>query len=287
MSSVKVLILGLGQVAIGYDIDKPNEGIKSHLFAIREYGRREKVDFEIFAVDPNAEKRERAFKIFPDINYFSHVSELNASSFDLVVNAVPIPNLLEATTDVLNNLEIGFLFIEKPGAATHNQALELNNLITARPNVYIIYPRRVLESTNFLKKLLRSDGFEDWKISIKYSGSPENILTHFLDLIDSIFSTEEIVRITDLEKLSILQTSDTNNNDHKVIFEGPRRIVYGMGGKEIIDSKGMRFDFSEELQSQIWHTAKSYLDLSRGFVDSKFPTEISQLVRRALGVRND
>jgi len=283
----RILILGLGQVAIGYDITNPGKQIKSHLFAIEEYGRLEKVQFEISAVDPDLTRIKRAKKYFPLISYFSDLSEIEDRSFDIILNAVPIRNLFDVTNQVLQKFEYKYFFIEKPGVATISQALQFNEIVKIKRGIFIIYPRRVLKSTAFLKKLLALDGFGNWNIEIQYSGTLANILSHFLDLLDEVIPIEYKARFHGLNNISISQTSISNNNDHKLVFEGPHQIVYEMGGMFVSDTRGNMMDFSAEIESQIWFTANSYLNFARGLEMPKFPAEISQLAMNALEVRDE
>lgn len=286
MPNLSILVLGLGQVAIGYDIDRPNLAIKSHLYAIHEYQKLEKIKFDIFAVDPDYIKRDRAFKHFPTIRYFSSLSEIQRDSFDLVINAVPISNLFEVTSEVHNRFAYRNFFIEKPGVANVDEAMEFNRFFSRNSNIHIAYPRRVLKSTTYLKDLLELDSYRSRKIEVSYSGHPENILTHFLDVIESVLPIEVLQKFMDFDNITITQTSENNNNDHAIIFNGESRIVYEKGGMQVSDSKGNRMDFTSEIESQIWHTAKSYLNISRQLESSKFPTRISQFIIKALGRRN-
>lgn len=283
MSELSILVLGLGQVAIGYDIDKPNLGIKTHLYAIHKYQKLEKINFNIFAVDPDPLKLDRALSRFPKIKYFSNLSEIERDSFDLIINAVPIPKLFEVTHKVHERYTYSNFFIEKPGVANVKEAMEFNEFFSGNMNIHIAYPRRVLKSTRYLKELLGLDGYKNWNIEVRYSGSPENILTHFLDVIESVLPREQLHKIMNFENTTITQTSETNNNDHAIIFEGQRRIVYENGGMRVSDSNGERMDFSSEIESQIWHTANSYLNISRQLEISKFPNRISQFTMKALG----
>ena len=280
MKHLRILILGLGQVVIGYDIDCPNKGIKTHLFAIKKYGFDKSIHFEIHAVDPNLDQRERAKIFFPNVYFYEKIEDVEIEEFDLVLNAVPIENLHEATLKALKYFRIKHLIVEKPGVARKDLVSEFNEISQDVLGLQIAYPRRVLNSSSFLRSQLAN--YEEWDISISYSGQPINILSHFLDLIEAVLPERQSANGINFGDINMSQTSQVNLNNHEIIFTGKSKIAYQKGGQLITIDGSITHDFSKELESQIWYSAREYLNVAIGNKISSFPRYISPLIMNVL-----
>lgn len=282
MQEAKILVLGLGQVSIGYDLDRPNQGIKTHLFAIKNYLKINFLEAQIYAVDPDLHQRNKASLVFPDLKIFSNLNDISEREFDIVVVAVPIRQLSIETRRVISEFQFRYLIVEKPGVSTKKEALEFNSFSSLKQNIFLAYPRRTLTSTRFLKNLLAMHPNSQWKIEIHYSGSPKNILVHFLDLIETVLP--DSFEIPDESNISIqvVNSAARNNNDHTVLFHGPQNFEYLQGGKIIIDGEGRVHNFEVELESQINYCAENYLDALFFEKELIFPSKISNLVMGVL-----
>lgn len=285
MDDFRILILGLGKVAIGYDLDNPNGFIKSHLFAIHKYAELNVVQIKVFCIEPNPVARMRALNIFPELFIVADIKHLPTREFDVVVNAVPIEYLHENTARIVENINFGHLVIEKPGVSSLREALEFNSHFKSQSNVHIAYPRRTLTSTEFLKLNLCQFKKEELRISIKYSGRRINILPHFLDLLEASLPQTVYDELTFLD-LEIENTAESNRDDHVIHFTNSENldVRYENGGKFISTSYSRSHGFEEELISQIKFSSWEYLDTALGKKSSRFPHEIASIIIESMEV---
>jgi predicted dehydrogenase len=277
---VRILIVGLGQVSLGYDLLHKSQTIRSHLFAIRQYGRLHGLDFEIFAVDLNPERLKLVADLFSEIKCFRSLDELTTKKFDIAVNATPISESLRVTKEIIDKFEIKRLYVEKPAAANLTEVEIFNNLSESFGGIRILYPRRCLSSTNFIKSKIKAASPEDWKVDIFYSGSRINILTHFLDFLDYIFDFSSDSIKSNVILSSVTNTALENQNDHALFIKGPISIDYLNGGSNLkfsgITQNEVEFDFSIQIVQQVMHSAFTYLDIELfGKENEIFPTSIS------------
>ena len=276
---MRILIVGLGQVSVGYDLLHKSQTIRSHLFAIRRYALLHRLDFEIFAVDPNPDRVQVVTDLFSEIKCFSNLSEVTTKTFDIAINATPISESLRVTKEIIDNFEITRLYVEKPAAADLIEAEIFNNLSKSFGGIGILYPRRCLSSSNFIKSKILATPSEDWKVDIFYSGSRINILTHFLDFLDYIFDVSPDSIKSNVVINSVTNTAVENHNDHALFIQGPISIDYLNGGSKLkltdTYQNELEFDFSIQIIQQVMHSAFTYLDIELfGKENSIFPKSI-------------
>ena len=278
ISNPKVLVIGLGNVAVGYDFLESGTRRKSHLFSITDILALKNIRPDLYGVDINPDARMAVSVNFPDFRCFSSISELPSIQFDIVIVSVPISVSYLVTLEVIRELKFRYLLLEKPAASNKAEANELNALLSQIPNVYILYPRRSLESSRFLRDIYSREVSASYQIEVYFSGAPENILSHFIDLLEYIFGKSEGEKF-DFESITYVQTSDVNRNDHSIHILGPIETRYTRGGEEI-EIKGLGFpeiiqDFKSQIESQIWYTAKEYLGVFEDKSIFPFPSQIS------------
>ncbi len=281
-NELHVLILGLGNVAIGYDLQASGNRRKTHLFSINDILSEKAVNPYFYGVDPDVNAQLRALQSFPTMKVFQSVFDLPEVRFDLIVIAVPIAESYAVTNLVVECLQFRVLCLEKPGASSVRQAIDLNRLLLQLPTVFILYSRRAFPSSNSLRKIYADEFPSDYQIEISYSGSSLSILSHFIDLLEFIFRFEPSMGFQSFENIRVLQTSDRNKDDHRIKIRGPISLDYSFGGKEIsflgVDRPKIEFDSSEEISSQIWYTAQHYLSYFFGNKDIRFPSKISESI---------
>jgi hypothetical protein len=265
MASRSILIVGLGKVAIGYDLMKNSNLRRSHLFSIYEYGQQNRLEFVVYAVEPDLKARQSALRAFPNILCFPSLADIPPIEFDLVLVCTPIEVSFDVTVEILRSLRFKQLLLEKPGVNSKLEAKSLNSLLTVRSDVSILYPRRCLPSSHSLKGLISSFESLKWDIEIEYSGSAKNILSHFIDFVEYLFSQESTESLWDRYSLTTKQTSNQNNNDHRIKISGPVQVDYLEGGKHLIVRDGNKVlesvDARSEIDSQIWHEVNGYLEI--------------------------
>lgn len=285
MTQLRILLLGLGKVSIGYDLDNPNAYVKSHLFAIHKYAQVKTMQIKVFCVDPDPVARARAISVFPELVVVSDIALLPAKEFDVVINAVPIELLHKNTAKIVENINFGHLVVEKPGVSSPQEAFEFNDHFKSQENVHIAYPRRTLASTEFLKSKLSQVSVHDLRVSIKFSGTRINILSHFLDLLEAVLPISLYNKLT-LFDLDLENTSESNNDDHLIHFtnSGNLDLRYENGGKSIRISRSQEYFFQDELISQIRYSAWEYLDTAIGKKKSRFPHQIAPLIIESMEV---
>jgi len=277
-----VLIIGLGNVAIGYDLQANGNRRKTHLFSMNDILSEKGVHACFYGVDPDINAQLIALQSFPTINVFSSLLDLPEIRFDLVIISVPISESYAVTHLVIDRLHFRVLCLEKPGASSVKQANDLNMLFLKLPEVYILYSRRALPSSSTLRNIYADEFMGDYQIEITYSGSSLNILSHFIDLLEFIFGVETSMGSLSFKDMRVLQTSEQNMNDHRIKILGPICLDYSFGGKEILlvgtDGNQIEFNSAEEISSQIWYTAHHYLSYFFDNMDMGFPRKISDSI---------
>ena len=187
------LIIGLGKVGMTYDFSAPNFQILTHLKAINNVIP--KGENVVYGFDISKSTREILNKNYPAINWAVSLMDLSNVLFENVIIATPIEEIHKTVQDVLNKISFVNLVIEKPGAANSSEYKQLIELVRNQgKRIMIAFPRRSLPSSLFIKSSLEScRSTSYWEISIQYSGSPKNILSHFIDLIDYWFPDKKFI----------------------------------------------------------------------------------------------
>jgi hypothetical protein len=287
-STISILIFGLGNVSVGYDLQDGTTGKASHIFSLFGLATKSSVNLDFYAVDINTSTHKPISTLFPSIHIFDSLDDVPRLFFDIILICTPIPTLGDLTIEVIRKFKFRQLLIEKPGAHSANKASELNTALATVELPSILFSKRALPSSIFLQNQIKKFPRADWKVQINYSGSPENILSHFVDLLDFLFSVDTSKSVFEVAEISLCQTSTVNQGDHEILIEGPISINYRLGGKfvTIISADGalQSFDFTDEVNSQIWYTAKAYFGtaLSPGMPTSPFPNRISASIQEIL-----
>ncbi len=298
----RIAVIGLGNVAVGYDLDKHAgnpAAIKTHLRGIHSYALRNSLDFEIVGVDPNEQMRARAVQYYPSINVQKDISDIYNELWDLIIICVPIGALEATLQTVIFELRPKKIVIEKPGISRRYGEAIVSNYSRNGGNLLIAYPRRCLKSTLLLENLLNRDSGDQWNIVIEFSGETINILSHFIDLVHHLLGGFEFqfVELSDglvrlrgeasgdhRHKISIIQTYAQNLGDHSITFKGSQFIKYSSGGGMVhISSSQFEFEsgrfktisFIEELQGMIGAVVDDYLSWALGSSTSRLDSSIT------------
>lgn len=286
--TLEILLVGLGNVAIGYDLKSNVNYPKTHLISLLKYADIEGVVLNITAVEPNSVRAAEAKVRIPQLYIVKNLIDISKyKKFDIAINCVPISESIGVTKFMLDQFEISLLVLEKPGALNSSQGLILNRLMLEHGNSFIAYPRRALHSSTQLKQAIESYPENSWQVSIKFSGSKSNILCHFVDLVAFVFEDYQKIGPRSPYVSTYVQTADINNNDHEVLIEGPIKILYSGGGSSIIIQESQdivkEINAQIEIQSQIYFSVRSYMNYFLKGEKMNFPMQIGEEVLSILG----
>ena len=165
MTRIKALLLGLGQIGCGYDLDQPFQPDQACSGAVtwthaRALACHAQVEF-VAAVDPSAQARERFSAVY-SCPAFADLEEYfqgpGSHELDLVVVAVP-PTLQPSLVDqLLARCSPRMLLLEKPVAIKVEAAERLQQACNRHPNLVVAvnYIRRYLPVVLELQSQLKA-----------------------------------------------------------------------------------------------------------------------------------
>ena len=283
--NIRVLLVGLGQVGMKYDLKSEHSQVLTHLKAIRNWEANSQHELELFGIDSDKSTEKTFKKIVPDGIWLSSFENLAGEKpFNLAVIATPIHSIAANVLDLCKKLEIQKVVIEKPAAKSLGELSTLNYLNDSENKFIVGFPRPSLRSSNYLRESIKVFGeSETWKVDIYYGGGVLNILSHFLNLVEFFFSTFDLESHSlDNEgnlhaefkskdgslNISTHKYSDRNDEKNRIEILGPLRISYLNSGREIriyrFDSQGKEvfelIDAREEISQMIGVFGNDYMN---------------------------
>lgn len=280
----KILIIGLGDISIGYNFNTDPNCFRTHAYSINEFSKRIALGFSLYGVDPDKRKIDRAkqSEIFCDANLYGNIEDLPKIEFDLILICTPISTLSSVLLQVFKELNFKKIFVEKPGAATYDECNTFDQLSMDRPLTILGYPRRSLPSVQKLRTLLKNYYESRWDVKIRFSGDPLNILSHFIDLTEFLLGDILISEYKQINGLyffsgsgldnpnvsvSVVQTGLSNNSDHQVELVGPINCTYSENNRTFLcadphftDQVSSLPSFEYQLANMIGFESLEYLD---------------------------
>lgn len=237
-TTYKVLLVGLGNIAMGYDIDR-DDICWTHLKAIMSHP-----EFDILAgVDPNQSKRDLFSEIsgvsaFSTMQQFCRESHINV---DLVVIASPTEFHLE-DYQLANNLNPKLVLMEKPLVAEVEEIISLEKYVQQGAPIQVNLFRLYQKSLNLKLDELKQSGY--CKIKVSYSGSILNNGIHFITLLESHFGrchertggkfNDEKMLSIKFENASLLMSeSYPRMDDNSMIVQSSLGTLYYLNGGRI------------------------------------------------------
>jgi predicted dehydrogenase len=184
------LLVGLGQIGMGYDIDashlnKVPRQVKSHAKALFESG-----DFNLVAaVDIDASKRYTFSSIYNKPTHDSVAQALENTEPELVVIATPVENHLLNFQEAIACPSVSTVLCEKPLATDVVSAQLMHDLATRSGiRIFLNYIRRSTPGAQMVKEALKDTS----KFSLDggtafYTGTLLNGGTHIVDLLQFWF----------------------------------------------------------------------------------------------------
>ena len=251
VNQIKVLIIGLGNIGLGYDFNLDAENfILTHSQAFDKHPF-----FHIVGgVDLDKVKRlsfEQKFKK----KSFKNTSEgIKKLSPDLVVVSTPISTICDILLEVLENKNIKYILCEKPFSFNLYKAKQVNNLAKSNKcNIFVNYMRRSDIGVKELKKRIDNKTI-DTPITghVWYSKGMYNSASHFINLFQYLFGDVLNYDVVNFKKYYdkdtdpdfklmfnkvdiIFQSLDVNNFFYNAfeLFSKNCRVRYERGGEKI------------------------------------------------------
>ena len=223
---IKGLVVGLGQIGMGYDYNNVSTGfITSHAKALQEHP-----DFELVGgVDPAPEQRERFVKKYGKPAYKSLETALQECSPELAIVATPTKEHANTFGQVLECASVRLILCEKPIALNSEDA---EMMVTAADSknitVAVNYIRRYEPGARILTQRINSGelGFP-LKACVWYSKGIYNNGSHFLNFLSAMFGNVQQIEV--LSKGRLWDNADPEV-DVKVHFE--RGDAYFLAARE-------------------------------------------------------
>jgi predicted dehydrogenase len=215
----KVLIIGLGQIGMGYDIDvSPTELLVTHASSFAQSD-----DFEIVAgIDSDQDKLERFSQRYGCPAYTT-LRELPDQSIDVVVIAVPAQYHLEVCDEVLDRLQPLAVLCEKPFTENSAEAFRVAEKASQKQiQLYVNYMRLCDPAVLMLKKQISSGEIvAPFKGMVWYSKGLFNSASHFVNLLQFWFGD-----VTAIETLSSVIHRDEDGSPSFILKFCQAEIVF-------------------------------------------------------------
>ena len=178
-----MVVVGLGQIGMGYDLYLAPEYVQSHARAFAQHPR-----FSLMAgVDPSASKRQ-AFELAYQCPAYADIDAgLHGHRPDLVAVAVPTRLHLETVSQLLSEVQPRMVLCEKPLAYNVPDARALVQICAARKvGLYVNYMRRSDPGAlEILRRIVSGEIAGPLKGIAWYSKGFLHTGSHFVNLLES------------------------------------------------------------------------------------------------------
>ena len=175
------VLIGLGQIGMGYDLDLPSDQIYSHLRALQSHSQFRLIS----AVDP-VESIRNEFEKRTGVKAVSTTKELTdeARGADLIVVAAPTSLHCALFEEVLQ-WNSRLILLEKPIAFTRSEGERMRAALAASSSACAVnYFRRFDPGMQALKKKIESGNFGEFRSGRgEYSKGLLNCGSHYVDLV--------------------------------------------------------------------------------------------------------
>ena len=220
MSKNTALIIGLGNIGMGYDVDSDTNSYVatfSKAFSLHPH-------FELVgAVDPDSSKRSKFQDKYNHPAYSSVSDALAVLTPDVIVIAVPTDLHYQVFNEIIAQKSPKIIICEKPIANSYEQAYEMvekcekNNIL-----FFVNYPRRCDSAVINIKKRISADDIQSpakgvcwYTKGILHNGS------HFINLFQYWFG-----KVVDFEILKKRRNTNANDVEADVMINFEQGSIY-------------------------------------------------------------
>jgi predicted dehydrogenase len=185
--SIKIAVIGLGNIGARYDMSNPNLNL-THASAISSDSR-----FNLVGGCDQNEAFRKDFEKLYRVPSFESISELiNVASPNAVVVATRTESHIENLTELGNYPNVNFILCEKPIARETNGLTGVLSHATSRDQKIVVnYQRRTERASIEIRKLISKKEFGTFLGGTgHYSGGYFKNGSHMLDLLEWWFDTE-------------------------------------------------------------------------------------------------
>jgi predicted dehydrogenase len=282
---MNILLLGLGNVGMKYDIGAPEAQVLTHLKAITNWGIKKDKNYKIIGIDTNPTTRSSFYELAPNGLWYENIDDISPETkIDLAIIATPINYISALTIKLFELLRPSYLVVEKPAASSTLEIKSFQSIRGLNSNAIVGFPRTFLESSEHLKRIFDNfDNKQKWNIEINYGGSVLNILSHFINLVEYFFGAfyyqshfhdkdgylhASFQSQDKLVNVNTKQYSKFNDEKCQIIFKGPLVVNYKESGRKIeiykstniLDSANQVMDCRNEISQMIGIFAENYLN---------------------------
>jgi len=250
-----VLIIGLGQIGMGYDYDLDRKQyILTHARAFNEHK-----NFKIIgAIDTNSEKGIKFRKKYKS-EFFSDVLSAKKLSPDIVIISTPTSEHTKTIKDALNYFKPKVILCDKPLAPSLNEAKKIYKLCnTHGVRLFVNYMRTSLPETLEIKKNIFQQKYKgSFKGIVWYSKGLIHNGSHFVNLISFLFG--------DVKKIRTFNKDHNDTNDFNVDFSltfDNGEIFFLYTKEEFFSNYAMQINFQNGCLNYLnggreinWHSA--------------------------------
>jgi len=272
----KVIIVGLGSIGLGYDLDNDSlNEVRTHAKAFQTHD-----DFYLAAgVDCNIEKRNIFEKQYKCKSFSSIDNALSEIQPEIVVIATPTKMHFSNVKDVIKKFKPIIILCEKPMSYDLDEASEMVSLCKANNvKLYLNYIRRSDPSVKKIKKMIDT-GVMSTPIKgvVWYSKGFLHNGAHFYDLLKFWFGSMVSSKIINsgrrINDSDFEPDVNVNFTDASVFFLAANEEFYSHYTIELITPQG-RLRYDQGGNQTTWHQSVN----SSSIVDYKFLSNIGDII---------
>lgn len=208
----KIVLIGLGNIGMMYDLKKPKSFILTYAKAIKQS---KKLEFS-GAVDVSKKKRklfERNYKIK---SFSSTKKLLEHIDPDIIVISTPTKTHSKIISDIKLKKKNIFIICEKPLTENFQKISKIKRLMkTNNIKIFTNYMRLVDPKVSYLKEIIKFNKKSNFFCEVFYNGTLLNSCSHYISLMMYFFGNKYKLKIVNKKK---------NYFDFKLIF--PNSEIY-------------------------------------------------------------